>query len=835
MASYQSSSSVPLAPYVPTYDADLYGQVIRYKQNQYDTNVQRIQSSLDKASQLEILNPYQKQYMDNKLQETTSEVNRIAGSDFSQNSVTNQAIGIAGKIYKDPVVQTGVMSTQQIKAQMADRKRLQKAGKYNEITEFHDNEEVSRYVNSTDLSDSFRGSSRATEWFDAPKALSEAITAKNPDIEVQIGNYGQIERFTDKSKSRTPDQIKAIVNTELQNDPRIANMIGIIGKYNYRGIDDVQFARAVDAQAKSVSDGYDSLIANFEKNTTLNNTNVGTNAKVIAQLKAEKQAWTGYTDNNGQFVPGYYDYIKKDISEGNVNRAKATLQTQSFLANAIQKYTVNDHDLSLDVPDVNKIYIDQKNKDRDYFFNREKFEADQIEREFRRAFDLEKEGVKLDKNGKIIVASTNAPEEGSYTVEKHAQKTQELANQEQSAINELRKQWLKVNGNNPEFKSWDNTRKEVEFQLYKKTQDYGYANNFVNVDPNYLSWKEQYKPIITQKKYYDEVKTEVTEKAIARFPMEGNVTFEDLNLNIPLNSPVTSILKDINDKVEAAALYANAQNPGKEGDRTQQYRNVYGPSIVISEIEKYRNNPSIYNVLKQASSKGFSKWNEVVNQVNAKIGNIESARSKDIQENIKGYGQHLNDKNLVITNDARKNEILQTVTGLAPETLEAYDIKIDKKDSKTLGLDVKSVGRDNITNEFYANVVDAEGKLRKVTLPITNAERYIAVNPYNYIEEQLASRGHTSYEPSSALATSNAKLSYIIDTDYKGRYVSIIGPGGTPIRTEFRETDPSKIVQTLEYISKAVDATTKRPFTREEIINMLNNPQLSQQITINAK
>lgn len=842
MANYYSNSNPSFTPYIKQYDDDLLLKGSALKQSQYDTNYARIQSSLDKADELEILNPFQQQYKDTKLKEVTSKLNQISGSDFSSNAIVNNALGIASTVAKDPIVSSGLLSTQRIKAQMADRKRLRKEGKYNEITEYYDNKLVNAYVNDSNLDTSFKGSSTATEWFDAPKALADAITAKNPDLEVQIGNYGQLERFTDKSKSRTPEQIKNIIATELQNDPRIGKMIGIIGDYNYRDLDAPTLLKHVERNVNNIKESYDATISQFEKNTALNNKNASTNAKVIAQLKAERDAWIGSQTEKG-YIPGYFDTIKEDILNGDLDRAKSTFQTQSFITNAIQKYTVNDHDITIDVPEIVKFNYTRQQDAIDNALKAAQFQEQLKQNAITnklKAYELQ---VDIDANGNPIVIKENAPESGSYTEQKHQDRITQIEDAVNGQLKNLKSQWDKVTANNPLYNpaTYDpkknggallNQKKEEDFRTYVATNEYARVNNLTNqLDPYYMDWYNQNKEILAKQHYYSEVKKDIEKKALEQHPLTGGVVNPATNVHLNYNSQEASVVDDIYKEIESLKTLERARSLD-EGSRTG-YSNLN--AVLINKIEQYKKDPQVYNKLKQLASKGYDNFKDFATAVDSKLKNVAYERKKYKEEQYKTKGFNLNAQDKIVHSKIESDKLLKIVTALPTEVLKQAGVKTDPKDPNTRGLSVKSVGRDPVTQEFYVNVVDAANNVRQIKTNVSNAEMFVPTNPYGYIEEQLVSRGHTSYDPAGALVTENGKLSYGIDTDRKGKYVFLIGPGGTPIKTEYRAGDIAKIDQTMNMLSIFKNKKTNKPFTREEIVEMLNNPDLIQNIEINAK
>ena len=127
MASFTDAIS-QFNPYVQQLPVEAMAQVGMYKQQQYDQGVQKIQSYIDNVAGMDVYRPQDKEYLQSKLHELTSNLRTVAAGDFSNQQVVNSVGGMASTIIKDPYIQSAVYSTSHIKKQNQVMGEAQKKG-----------------------------------------------------------------------------------------------------------------------------------------------------------------------------------------------------------------------------------------------------------------------------------------------------------------------------------------------------------------------------------------------------------------------------------------------------------------------------------------------------------------------------------------------------------------------------------------------------------------------------------------------------------------------------------------------------------------------------------
>ena len=72
-------------PYISQIPVDAYTKVGMYKQQLYDTGVQKIQDTVDKISGLDVANVGGRQYLQSRVNELTTKLNQYGYADLSSN------------------------------------------------------------------------------------------------------------------------------------------------------------------------------------------------------------------------------------------------------------------------------------------------------------------------------------------------------------------------------------------------------------------------------------------------------------------------------------------------------------------------------------------------------------------------------------------------------------------------------------------------------------------------------------------------------------------------------------------------------------------------------
>lgn len=205
MASY--TDTIPtFNPYVQQLPVDAMLKVGMYKQQRYDEGVQKIQTTIDNVSGLDIANEADKKYLQSKLNSLGNDLQWVAAGDFSNFQLVNSVSGMTKQITKDKNVINAVSSTAQIRKGQKELEAARKSGKSSPQNEDFWNTQVGKYLENTEVGQMFNG--RYEQYID----LSDKYAKVAKDVEAVDYSYdqpyktngdGSLKYFTTDKSGRT--------------------------------------------------------------------------------------------------------------------------------------------------------------------------------------------------------------------------------------------------------------------------------------------------------------------------------------------------------------------------------------------------------------------------------------------------------------------------------------------------------------------------------------------------------------------------------------------------------------------------------------------------------
>ncbi len=184
MASY--TDQIPqFNPYIQQLPVEAMAQVGMEKQRRYDEGLQKIQTNLENIAGLDVVRDVDKQYLQSKLNDLGTKLKTVAAGDFSNYQLVNSVGGMAKQIGKDTTVQNAVMSTVKLRKEQQRKEKAIQDGKSSPENEVFFNNQVSNYLNNTDLGKSF--DAQYIEYTDLDKKLRE-LHSKLKDADVSVDN-----------------------------------------------------------------------------------------------------------------------------------------------------------------------------------------------------------------------------------------------------------------------------------------------------------------------------------------------------------------------------------------------------------------------------------------------------------------------------------------------------------------------------------------------------------------------------------------------------------------------------------------------------------------------
>jgi hypothetical protein len=635
LANYQQSASVPLAPYVPAYDADQYAKVIQYKQGQYDTNVSRIQSSLDKADQLEILNHGQNQYKNQLLEQTTSELNRVAGSDFSQNAITSQAMGVAGKIYKDPVVQTGVMSTQQVKSLIADqrRKKLKDPSSYTPSVEYLDNLSVSAYINNPDLNAQYSGPTSATTYNNYHEPLMKMLGEKGATVErVMLPGGAFTYKVTETSKI-TPSEITSIVDGFFNSNPQYQQSVKADALYNYKDYDKNSLANKALGTLGQQRGYFTNKLLTLQKDLKAAGNDYALQENINRDIINTANELTSIDTRASQYI----NMFGKDTP---LSQIKERLHMDEVRGLYINTYEENNFKKEQEVNQeaLEKIKIDQWNSDFALKLRNEKLEKVKIgidpntgkaAKPGSDAYDVflmnHPAFLKEKKDAETKQAQTISPEtkEESTTANMSIKEVDDrvvgLDKSFEEATFKARADFLQSKGINDNtidgaeaFNTWRAEQEKIILE-YKKE---GYVGP--KPDKEYLKYKNDTRLINLEKQTLINLKTNIEEQVRKDIPLSDR-TINSNGISFTANSETAKAIADIKGLLKQASE-----------NKKREYFNF----IVNQSKTAYQGTPT-GEILNNIASRGYDNFNNLASNIYNASSDVKEKQDKEIDKRLK--------------------------------------------------------------------------------------------------------------------------------------------------------------------------------------------------------
>lgn len=322
MANWAESPNINFSPYIPKVNLDLYGNAIKKKEDEFQTNVNLIQNQIDNVAGFDVAKDVHKQYLNEQMSQLKTNLGKLVGADFSKQAVVNQAGGMATKIAKDPILQNAVYSTSVYKQGLADLKGAIKDGKSSPSNIWDYQNQVQSWLGDGSLESTFSG--QYTPYTDVRKQAFEALKNLSPDIrqeDIEFEPDGSLrtDMLRNKVKNLSPDKIKAALYTGL--DSNALKQLDIDGRYNFSGYnpqamkqlintEHVNTIKELEDKKKSFNDTLSTTISGPVKNQILAN---------ISQLDQEIERQNKFNrDQNSS------------IDSGNVESVKSNLHTNRF-------------------------------------------------------------------------------------------------------------------------------------------------------------------------------------------------------------------------------------------------------------------------------------------------------------------------------------------------------------------------------------------------------------------------------------------------------------------------------------------------------------------------
>ena len=258
MANFLDVSPRQYNPYYAENPVEAMVTVGAKREEAFNQGIAKVQGYFDTIAGLDIAKDATKQYVTDKLNQVKKGITQNLAGDFSDARITNQIGGAATQIYKDPIVQNGVISTANYKKGLSDIEAARKAGKSDKNNEDYfansANQWLSDGQNDTKFSDTY------IPYTDIMKKIRENVSAAGLD-----SNYVEQMFETDTKGNILYDKnnhpIPSKVMTTVQQDTNLSKVKAIVANALSEG--DVQAQLQVDGWANTRSTPVSNIFQTF--------------------------------------------------------------------------------------------------------------------------------------------------------------------------------------------------------------------------------------------------------------------------------------------------------------------------------------------------------------------------------------------------------------------------------------------------------------------------------------------------------------------------------------------------------------------------------------------
>lgn len=866
MASYTDSPQAFLPQKTPFVDLNLYDAALQYKQTLYNQGVQRIQSSYDQVAGLDVARDVDKQYLQSKLGELTTQLNQVAGGDFSNQSMVAKAASLAPKMAKDVNIQNAVVSTQGIRnlSKSAAAMKAKHPELYPVQAEDWDNTQVRDYLGSTDLGKSYSGPTAATQYNNYNEPLMKMLKEKDPTVDMVVSPSGKWTLKYDKTSRVTPQEIESMVDGFFMSNPQYRQSQQIDAAYQFKGLDASGLQNKVGEFA---STQYTQL---YTKNKELEGQLkiLNGNPYLSPALEKEMKSNAMLMNNLEKNVTAYSKMFKDGSPLSTIKDRIHMDQVRGMYKDLYEKDIHElDYKANTEAIESTKVWFEQQHLQHEQQDDYLKWIKQGVNPYTRQAItpadaDLWNQYVnsnseqfsRTSPEGKqtiLVTPEGSKNSTGEYTDNTIDVKTRAIG----SSLAEVDTRYRNVYAQSKsltadapttkkQFADWCATNEDLVQHPEKmyKTDENGNKTMINHIDDNYLKYRSETRNLRFEKSTLESLKTKINNDAINMHPMDGGVNLDlptysrdGQNYNklyVGFNSPAAEA---VNDVIGAVDLELNKMvGQTTYGSSKSSVKSQNGAGLLATEIERYKDRPQIYSQLKALSAGTFSDWESRTAKITSPMAKVESERKawKTKEYNTR-YAARMNSVGMPINSEEEKTDIKGDLLAALTESVKDKGGKLppaDKIDPVLVytGADGKPYIRYMVkdgSDEAVQHDVAVPAIQNKIGKP----------DPYDKMKSliHMSWNGVTPTEGPDVWASDNGRLKFAIGESGPGagpyNFYLIDGVKRIPInRTRngaaIPYMSPGEILQQVEAMSKMVNPNTKQQYTYDEIVQLYNNP-----------
>ena len=331
---------------VYTPDLTLVLEGLKYKQGKYDENREKLQSTLDKYSMLDVVKDEDEDYLVDKLKKVEEITNRYTHMDLSSDALTQSLIRNMGQVL-DENVKTAVLSSKVYRNEKAAWNKLKEDNpdKYAEQNYQFAQQGAQSWLSDGKVGSAYNGGGGVIEYIDVDDVIREGMkdlkdVYKLEYVEVE-GVEGSIFRDVNTREAATPERVRQALNSIL--GPKEIRQLGIdawatYDNYSSEDISNIAKERQnlkIDAYADNVTK-LESLLSNPDNLTD-----------------AEKQFYQNQLEESKINLQNAKDKPFGGLDVSNKETAYTSLYINDYIDNFVDLY-------SYDVITDTKVYENDK-------------------------------------------------------------------------------------------------------------------------------------------------------------------------------------------------------------------------------------------------------------------------------------------------------------------------------------------------------------------------------------------------------------------------------------------------------------------------------------------
>lgn len=236
------SKPSPVTNYIEPVNQDLFQKAVIYKQQKFEENHKRVQASLDTAANLDIMNQSDKEYLDSKMNDLVSNINKMSGVDLTDFRSAAKLESLSTDITSDERILGSYISTQNIRKGLKQIETFKNSDKLNKFyspeNEAYFLEQTQGYLQDTTGKNKFSGT--YTPYTNVHKTLSDELSKIKANSSTDVAGVYFID-----NKYVSESEVRRIAQERISTEPAMANQLRISSWYQMKNYTPEQLTKTI--------------------------------------------------------------------------------------------------------------------------------------------------------------------------------------------------------------------------------------------------------------------------------------------------------------------------------------------------------------------------------------------------------------------------------------------------------------------------------------------------------------------------------------------------------------------------------------------------------------